>query len=172
MRWPVLVFVLVIVAAGGLALIATVSPPANASGLAHPDFPTLEIGGPATRHAAIVRPAWIVGVVLIGLFVSMLALGYRRPGGLRWMKWVLLGAFVLHVGVFTATFAAYERSLETTAGTVLAFPAPTAWLMYALYPMFFVYLLVFVTTFRSWFWTERDEARFEALLERTREASR
>ena len=76
------------------------------------------------------------------------------------------------VGVFTATFAAYERSLETTAGTVLAFPAPTAWLMYALYPMFFVYLLVFVTTFRSWFWTERDEARFEALLERTREASR
>lgn len=166
-------------ALGALFAAALLIPEAAGGQVAvHPDHPTLLQGGSgAERHGPILWLGWGVGTLEILLFVAFLALGARRGASLRGLGKPLLWGTAAYLAVWTWLILAYRgyasRAGDADPSLFLALPAPTAIMLYVLWPVPVIFVVFFVAGFRRWVLTEEDQAAFERLVarRRAREAS-
>ena len=144
----------------------TVSAPA---GSAHPDYPTMLQGGNgAERFAPVAMPALLFALLSVTLFVGMLALGIGDGERLKRARWHLLVPFVLFLLMFVMLFRSYGSYAEDPGATqlFLGFPAPSAWMLYGVWTVPFVFALLYVVRFKELIYSDEDEARFKALVEK------
>ncbi len=119
---------------------------------------------------------WAIGAAEILLCVFLIALGARRGGprateasGLHGLGWRLAISLVAYLGVWTLLMVAYARYLHDPApDLILALPAPTAIMLYLLWPLPLVFSGFYVFGFRRWVFSEQDEAAFRNLVEQRR----
>lgn len=140
----------------------------------HPRYSTMTHGGSANARYddTTLLLGWSFGAVTILLFVALMAFGARRRGGrkgreaLRGLGRYLIGGTAAYLAVWTALMLAYRSYRDSVEHPLfLAFPAPTALMLYVLVPVPLLFVLCFVLGFRRWVLTEEEQAAYERLLE-------
>jgi len=139
-------------------------------GAAHSRFSQMDQGGSGTeRHGPIFAAAWLLGSLMIAMFVCLLA--WQTKGGRRPWPWFFVGG-LLYEAIFSVMCWTYWRSLAEPTGTSFwgALPAPVAWLVYGiwLFPGFFI--TIYVARFDDWILPEESMCRFEAIVRAKRES--
>ncbi len=169
-RIPQWLLALVLASAGLLVAAAALAPAPGDLPTPHPELPTLLVGGAATaRSAALLAIGWAFGALQIALFALCFALGVRRAEGLGPLRRPLWIAATLYQAVWAALVIAYVGYARDPSGPLWgAFPAPTAWLFYGLWPYPLVFAWLYLHHFDAWVLGERDLERFRAALARAR----
>ncbi|MDA0207395.1 MAG: hypothetical protein O3A53_15020 [Acidobacteria bacterium] len=160
--WPAGILLAAIWAA---ALWITLTPEvAGGHGAVHSRFSQMDQGGGGLeRHGPVFAAAWLLGSVMIAMFVSLLA--WQTRGGRRSWPLFLVGGAV-YEAVFSMMCWTYWHSLADPLEASFwgSFPVPVAWLVYGiwLFPGFFI--TMYVMRFDEWILPEASTRRFEELL--------
>lgn len=164
MRIPVLLLGLVIGAALLLGIVAFVLPPADQV-VTHPEHPTLLQGtAGAPRVAAVWWVGAAFGLVQIAFFGACFALGMQRRGSLERLARPIVAGLLLYAGVFALLLASYRSYLaEPGASLVLGFPAPTAVMLYLLWPVPLWFLWLYLRHFDEHTPSEHDLERLRRI---------
>ncbi|MCH7910250.1 MAG: hypothetical protein IIB38_11605 [Candidatus Hydrogenedentes bacterium] len=148
------------------ALILFVDEVPGGHGAGHPVFDTMSTGGDgAARHENLLVYGWVFGVLQICFFVACLAFGASKKERVGALKVPLLAGTAVYLLVFTFLVFSYRAyMLEETHALFLAFPRPTAWMLYGIwiFPVFFIFLYMF--TFDRLIFTDDDQLRFEEII--------
>ena len=174
---------ILLIAFWAVLLVILLTPEAsNGHGVPHSKFKAMDHGGDgAARHEFLLLSGWMLGSVLIAIFVSLLAWGTvsqpcesgaTRPShstkfDLRWFIFLIGG--LAYEGVFGMMCLAYRNSLTEPDVVFLGpFPAGLAWLLFGVWwmPVFFV--VVYSVFFDRWIMPPQSVQRFEELIKRTK----
>ncbi|MEE9282263.1 MAG: hypothetical protein V3V67_19025 [Myxococcota bacterium] len=161
-------FLLVVVLAmSGLVAVALGLPERpGGHGFTHPEFSTMERGGPGElRHERVLTLGWAFGLAQIVFFTGLLALGARTREGLRGLGPGLVAGGLAYALVWTALVLAYRSYAGGSASAYfLGFPAPTALMLFALFPAPVIFSLLYVVGFERWIAAPSDIAELERRL--------
>ena len=163
--WALVLMVLLSAVAltGGLAIF--IDEPSHATGLVHPEIDSLKIGGDAAaRHGPVLMTGWLCSTLIFALIIVLMAFGYRDRARLKVVGPWFAGAFVVEAALLAMVMLTYRQSLTEPVEIVMAFPVPTAWLVYGLWTSKLMFLVIFVVTFRRAYWRPEDEQGFAALI--------
>lgn len=143
---------------------------AGGHGSAHVRYSQMDQGGHGMeRHGAVFAAAWLLGALMIAMFISLLAWQTKARRGP--LPWFLVGG-LLFEAIFSMMCWTYWRSLADPLATPFwgSFPVPVAWLVYGiwLFPGFFITL--YVMRFDEWILPSDSTRRFEELLEERRQS--
>jgi len=137
----------------------------------HPQFKTMDqTPAESKRHDGLLVYGWLFGTLQILMFASCLALGASRGGRLGTMRWPLMIAALVYLGVFTAVICTYGGYVETPsvpAGDL--FPATTAWMLFGISGAPLLFIALYVAGFERWIMTPADQRRFDELVAAKRE---
>jgi hypothetical protein len=170
MKLPSLVFAIAVGIAAILFAVFSLPEPPQSHGESHPIYASMEHGGPAhARPPFVLWLGWGLGVLEIAFFVAMIALGASNRRGLRGLGLLLIVTGLAFVSVWSALVLAY-RAYASDAESVLflGFPAPTAWMLFALWPLPVFFVFFYTAGFERWVATPRDIAEIEKRLARLR----
>lgn len=141
--------------------------PDEASGFQHPDYASMHRGGDGVeRHAPIFWMGWMLGVLQIVFFVTLLAFGARKTRSFPLETRALVAGALVYIGFFSWMMISYSGfAADPGEELVLAFPAPTALMLYGVgfAPLFFIVL--YLWRFEPWI---IDDEELEGFLERVR----
>lgn len=154
----------------GLIVIAALllEPAPNASGVTHPTIgKPMEAGGDGeTRHEGRVLIGWAFGLLQILFFTALLALGARRGGKLGRFRMPIIIGGIAYVAVWTLLVVAYRAyMLGDNRELYLGFPAPTAFMIYGIWLVPFIFVVLYLLNFDRAYFTAEDAKRFDELLE-------
>jgi len=141
-RWPVVLLVLFVALAFSVVLAVSV---------------------PESR---LLSAGWLFGTVLLAALGALFVRATTRFGFGRGAWGIVAVTFLVQLA-FTAIVVSYGDGAKAELWG--PFPAPTTWLLLVFYPSHLLFVVCFVRGFRTWFWTEDDEARFERLVRERRE---
>lgn len=135
-------------------------------GFEHPEFKTMDTGGPGLeRHPRVIGVAWVFASFQILFCMSILATGMLKPGGLGRLKIPLAIGTALFLGIFFGLFYSYRNFLYAVDHELfLGVPIPTAWMLFGVWLFPIGFMLLYLATFHTWYLTSADEQRFEAIL--------
>lgn len=182
MRLPLfLMGILIAMCVVFVAVIATEEIP-DGHGFTHPELnPHLEDhpeaavamqkGGPGwERHERILWLGLIFGLLEIVFFVACLCMGASRMGELpAKVKWPMLGGLIAFMASFIALVFAYRGyANDETPALFLAFPAPTAFMLYAIWPVPLFFMFFFIMIYDRWILTPEDLEKFKKIVEEKR----
>ena len=148
----------------------TLPEPPQSHGVIHPQFASMEHSGAGIdRSGHLLWLGWGLGVLEIAFFVTLIALGASSRRGLRGLGLPLMISGLAYVAVWTALVLAY-RAYASGAATVLflGFPAPTAWMLFAIWPLPVLFVVFYTLGFDRWVATPQDLAELEDRLARLR----
>ena len=164
MRIPLLLLVLVAAIAAVLGIAVGLGD-VGATPETHPCFATLLRSGGARTGAALWL-GWAFGALQIAFFGACFALGMRRREGLGPLRGPILVGLLLYEVAWTALILVYARfAADPSAALVLSLPAPTALMLYVLWPLPLFFMWIYLRAFDGWFLREEDLTRFRAILE-------
>ena len=162
---------LVLVLAGLLGVALMTPEPPGGHGTLHPEYTSMLSGGQGhERHGPILPLAWAIGTVQILLFVALMLMGLRRRDGLpKGLAKPFLLSTLAYLAAWTAVILAYGAYMrQTSHGLWLALPAPTALMLYVLWPVPIAFALIYVFGFRRFVLSEEDQEAFQELVARRR----
>ncbi|MCZ6696403.1 MAG: hypothetical protein O7A63_07685 [Acidobacteria bacterium] len=162
-RVPLALTLLMLVVIGFAAFVPEIP---GVYGSPHPDFPGMLRGGPGPeRHDGILWIGWLFGLLQIALFVTLMIIGARRGGRPSGATVPLVFCGAIQAAVWTSIVLTYRGAMQDGAGAfILAFPIPSAILLYVLWPLMGLFTLCFVVGFRRWVLSDEDLAAFERLV--------
>jgi hypothetical protein len=170
MRFPITGLLIAALTAMLIALaaaLATPEPPGG-HGVDHPVHAQMRAGGDgAARHAPVLWIGWAFGAAQIAFFVGVLALGASKAGRLRGLGAPLLLGGLVFAAIWTAMILAYRAYAHQSApALILAFPLPTALMLFALWPMPIFFILLYFFGFNRWVLAPEDRRALDELLRR------
>ena len=141
-------------------------------GYAHDRFSSMRQGGPSLeRHGAATWLGLVFVLVQVLFYGGCLAMGATRNGRLGPMKVPLIAGTAVLGLIFVALFLSYLRYINSESPSLfLSLPRPTAWMLFAVWPMPVFFMIVYYRLFDSWFFTAEDERRLEELVAAERAA--
>ena len=170
MKLPGVIFAL-LVALCLLTLSASFSSePPNGAGLPHAEIESMRAGGSGElRHQPLLVLGFAIGAVQVALFVCLLGLGLRKGGRLRGSGHILALGAAMYGAAWSGLMLSYSAYLDDPAPALwLWFPAPTAWMLYALGLVPLVFAWAYYRGFERFVYSAEDAEEFRALLERAR----
>ena len=170
MKLPGVVFALLVALCLLTLAAALLEEPANGAGLPHLEFESMRVGGSgALRHQPLLELGFAIGAVQLALFTSLLGFGARKRERLRGLGRSLAVGGALYGAAWCGLMWAYAAYLDDPAPSLwLAFPGPTAWMLYLLGPAPLIFAWAYYRGFARFIYTAEDAAEFRALLERAR----
>ncbi len=148
--------------------------PQAVTGVAHESFSTMLHSGESVATAPFVKwIAFFFGLCILSIFVVSIMIGYRKYEKLGKVKPWLIGGSIAYLLVFSMMVFSYWHYVEEgSAAYFLGFPAPTAWMLYAvwLFPLFFSFIYIF--KFNDWVISPEERKRFEEIKKRSERVRR
>lgn len=147
-----------------LALGLVLPIPADIEAVTHPDADSmLRSGSGAPGGTLVVAAGFATGLLVLAMIGLCLLVGVA-PGANGLKRWIL-GGTVAYGLVFSALMLSYLDFLEGGPLRIfVGFPAPTAWMMYGVWFFPWVFIVAYVVTFRTSYFTPEAEERFRELL--------
>lgn len=148
-----------------LAAIFLTSEPDNSHGFAHAQITEMhQAGNGADRLGSVLILAWLFGTVMIAFFVSLLALAIL-PGN-RQSLWLLLLGTLLYETAFSLLVLEYRHFVAVPEAATFwgPFPTATAWVLFGVWLVPYVFILFYVVFFDRWILPAAHRDRFEELL--------
>ncbi len=166
------ILALAMVAFVAIALGVPERPPGH--GFTHPEVATMERGGEGyARAEGVLELGWAFGLAQVLFFTGLLALGARRPDGLRGLGPGLLAGGVVYAVIWTALVLTYRTyALSSDPALFLGFPMPTAIMLFALYAVPGIFMVLYVVGFERWIASPSDLAALERRLAELRSEGR
>jgi len=164
MKTPLILLCLLVAMCGVVVASFVTEEAPTGRGVTHSTFETMDEGGPASRHThSVLTLGWIFGMLQVALFVGFLTLAARRDA--RGLIRALILSGVAYAEVFTITVFVYQQNVATAEAEFIgSFPAATTWMLFGLWPVPFLFVVVYVVGFRRWVWSPDDRERFEQIL--------
>lgn len=154
---------------GGLLLAISLSETVpNAAGVAHPEFPGMQVGGDgAARLQYIGSFAFLFQSLLLVLIVCLSILGVsERHRSARFMMYMGLSLLFM-LFVWWQMYSGHQAFLASgETAYFMGFPVATAWQMYGTWLGAIPLILVYSLGFDQYIYTPEDEAAFMALLDK------
>jgi len=165
MKLPFILFLILLAMSAVVGLVLIGGEPGDHHGVSHPLFEdTMQQGGSGPeRHADLRWLGWAFGTLQIAFFVGCLLLGVQQAGE---RKWPYVFGGLLYVLTFSLLALAdhwYVR--QQPAPLILAFPLPTALMLYGLWGVPAVFILLYMMKFDRWILTPEDLRQFKAMLQ-------
>lgn len=172
MRLVAFLFALSLVLCGLVAWSLAIPEPPGGHGFRHPQVESMERAGPGSeRQGPVLGLGWAFGLAQIAFFTGLLALGARTRAGLRGLRPWLAAGGVAYGLVWTALVLAYRSyALGVEPAYFLGFPAPTALMLFALFPVPGIFALLYMAGFERWIASPADLVALERRLEELRAA--
>lgn len=166
MKLDLALFVLIVLLCALTAFALTIPEPPGGHGAPHPEYSSMLHGGDgAARHGPVLWLGWGIGVLEILFFVACMALGARKGDSLRGLGLPLVAAAAVYIAVWTCLIVSYQSYMTVPDPTLyLALPAPTAWMLYVMWPIPLIFVCLFVFGFRRWVLSEEDEVKFRRIV--------
>jgi uncharacterized membrane protein YecN with MAPEG domain len=168
MRLIYLILGLLLIVCACVAAIIFGPEPAASTGLPHATIDGMRSGGDGlTRFEPVGTITLVMQTALFTLFGVLLYLGVSPHRRTRQSKiWIAAGttALLLVWWSMYGTYVDYLRSGELRM--FLGFPIPTAFTVFGLWLAGFVFVIAYVVGFRTFVFTEQDEAAYHELLEK------
>ena len=156
-------FAIILAMAALIGFLLTVPEAPGGHGFQHPDFSTMWHG--SERHGALLWVGWAFGVLFYMFAFTLAALGARQRDRLRGVGPRLFFGFVGCVAVWTFLIFVYrDYSNEVEHNLFLTLPAPTAVMLFGLFPSALVFSLSFSIGFKRWVYSDEDAAAYERVL--------
>ena len=161
-------FFIVLLAFTAIIVLAWFStPPPGVSGTLHPEYQSMLKSGPSVASSPISKwLAYAFGLVILAVFGFCIAIGARRNDKIGPIRNLLIGGFIGYIIIYTlAIFSYWDYVQAGTSIYVLAFPLPTAWVLYGimLFPLFF--MILYIWKFHDWVLTPEDLEKFKRIVE-------
>lgn len=159
MRLPAVLFALLLAMALILAyFLFGVAESDVGHGFTHPEFATMQRGGDgATRAEGVLLGGAVLGALQLVFFVLLLAFGAggRRRGGFE--ERVLAGGAVVFLATWLLLVLTYRSYAHAAGGAIaLSFPIPTSWMLFGVGFAPGIFILLYMTRFRSWIVSEEE----------------
>ncbi len=171
MRIPAAIFAILVALCVVVLVVLTFDERPDSRGLDHPAVKEMRLGGSAERHDPVLAWGFVYGLLSIVLFTAIMALGLRRRGRLpAGSARALLCGLALFALVFTLLVRSYVAYGEPGSEPSLfgSFPRPTAWMLYGLWPVPFLFALLYMWNFDRWVISEDEVEEFERLVQESR----
>jgi hypothetical protein len=141
-------------------------------GQAHPEHESMLVGGSgAERGGHIWGLALAYGTLQLAFFTCCMWLGVRRNGVVGRAGWFIGAGAVIYFVAFVGLTLSYRGYMAAdTLSTFGSLPKPTAWMLYGVAPIPFLFLLVFVLGFRQYVWDEESERTLARIVAEKRAA--
>ena len=163
MKIVVLISLLVLVLIAGLATVVFNLPrPSAATGFVHDRLETMDRGGGGQRHGALLWWGCAIGLLQVAFFALCMMLGAGRRGSSTATGWLALGG-VIYAGLFALMVIAYRAYLLDPSFVIFGFPAPTAVMLFLLWPFPFYFVVLYLIRFEDWILSPSDLARFREI---------
>ncbi len=135
-------------------------------GFDHPTFASMQHSGDGKeRHQTILWWGWAFGMLIVGVFVTCLAIGATRQERVGPFLMPLLAGAVVYLAIFTLMVVSYSAYMNgESEGLFLSQVKPTAWMIYGVWLFPLVFALLYTVTFDKWYFTEDDMERFRQLV--------
>ncbi len=132
----------------------------------HPDHPSMQQGRPGTETQSHVKwLGWFFGVLQLCFAACLIGLCLNKQGRLKTFKTPLLICTLLCIAAFVSMMAAYIGYARQGSGPLFgSFPLPTALMLYALWPMPFLFTFIYVKYYDKAIFTAEDDEKFQALV--------
>ena len=142
------------------------APVAIGHGVAHDTYATMQSGGDSqARHEEVLWLGWAFGTLICVFFLLCLAIGGRKNGRMGPIKKYLWAGGIVYCLVFLGMVLSYRASLgRDEIEYVGNLPAPTAWMLYALWGFPAVFILLYIFRFDRWIYTEEDQRAVDAMM--------
>jgi hypothetical protein len=180
MKLPWLIFGLLLVMCGSVTVLLLTPEPTivlpgqsdvivAGHGIPHPSIATMQQGGDGEQRYAPIRAAtWVFAVCMVVFFTALLALASRRQQTNRLQATLLWTGCLVHLFSMVGMLRSYEAYLFDAAPSLYAgFPAPTAWMLYVLWPAPLWFVVLYVIGFDRWTFRPEDELAFQELMRRS-----
>jgi hypothetical protein len=158
---------ILIIILGIMSVVIMLQPePEGAQGVDHPRISAMKHGGSGLdRHVRLLWLHWGFGVLTILVLVTLVALGARSRDKLRGLGGWLLVSGAGYVAAWTWLTMTYKEYMYDSSGALfLAFPAPTAVMMYIFLPVSLIFNVLYVAGFKRWVLSDDDLAAYEELV--------
>ena len=139
----------------------------GASGVTHPRFETMSHGASPDCHDGILWIGYAMGILIIAIFTTLILFGarHRASGTVRGLAWPAFGVAAGYVGLWTWLVLSYrDYAAASDPELVLAFPVPSAILIYVLWPFPALFSVLFVLGFKRWVLPDEDYDRFQQIV--------
>ena len=139
-------------------------------GQTHPLYDSMQSAAPGDeRHRDVLWIGWAFGATQIVFFIACIGLGLRQGSRLGRRAVPLFVGGAIYLAAFTAMVVAYRQYMITgETSFFLDFPVPTAWMLYAVWPVPMWFLFVYVLMFDRWIVTPQSIARFRQIVDARR----
>ncbi len=170
MKLPWILFALLLVLCVIVAIAMAIPEPPGGYSSEHPTYKSMHSSNDGGgRHARILWVGAIWGVVQITFIVSCLALGMANRGRLGNRKWVFILGLLIWQTIFVLLVISYGQYTEGSRELYLSFPAPTALLLYGLWPLPIFFVIVYIVSFRRWVINRDGLEKFEEIVRARRQ---
>ena len=138
----------------------------DVGGKPHDQFATMSSGGSGVeRHENVLWLGGLFGAVTLLFLVALMGFGARKGASSRGLHGPLLVSLALSLGAWVWLLVSYTHYLRGDSETFfLALPAPSAVMLYALFPLTILFNLLYVVGFDRWVLTPKDYEDYERLL--------
>jgi hypothetical protein len=149
----------------GLLLLGLVfTEPPDLAPIAHPDSNSmLSSGSNAPGGALILAAGFATGLLILLMFGLCLLMGI--PPRARRLKTLILVGTSVYGLIFSGMMLSYlDFVQEVPMQIVGGFPTPTAWMIYGIWLFPWIFIITYVFTFRTHYFTQESEEHFRELL--------
>jgi hypothetical protein len=129
--------------------------------------PMLRGNSETQRDPVATGLGWCFGVLVIAILVLCLVLGIGRGRERHWIFPVGGALFVFVFSAVIVTTGSYFS--EDSTSWFLSFPAPTAWMLYGVWPVPVVFMIWYSVHFDRRVLTEEDLEEFQRIVAAKRE---
>lgn len=167
MRTPVIVILFCLLLCCGLLVAIALAPEVSgALGIAHPRISPMRAGGDgALRLAEIGLYAFAFHCLVLCCVVSFFALGVsQRRYDTRLYIWLAV-ILIINLAVWYLTYSSHQHYLRTgSTAFFLAFPIPTAWMLYGMGFCGAVFIAFYSIGFKKYVYNEEDAKTLAELV--------
>jgi len=161
-----IIFVVSLFMVGILVAISLAEPVTNASGVPHPEFSGMQVGGDGlARFEQIGNLGFAFQCLLLIQIVLLSLLGISERYRSREILMYMGGTVVLTLFIAWQMYSSHLQYLETgNTDYFLGFPIATAWAVYGTWLGAIPLVVLYSVGFHKYIYTPEDEQQFKKLL--------
>jgi hypothetical protein len=135
--------------------------PASGPDVAYESLDHAEVGSMGTLWWG-----YAMGLAIFATLAATVLIGVRRRGRIGSLGLWLTVGFVCHGLIFTALVVSYARYVDGSgSGFFGGLPAPTAWMLYVLWPFPLLMIGAGMVYFEREYFSDEDQRKFDALIQ-------